>query len=99
LHFALFKSTSISVGREAGKQTWPVTQFSDIAACAVPATTIEAVRRRGCTVAAGTIPREQAEAWDAALAGYAEENRFRRDLPGRRCPCPGRDGIPRVRMR
>jgi hypothetical protein len=38
--------------------------------------TAEAIRRCGCVVVQGTFPRQRAECWDAALASYAERNRF-----------------------
>ncbi len=62
--------------RERGEEIWPVVHFADIAAGAVPARTVEAVRRRGCAVVRGTFPRERAEAWDAELVSYLERNDF-----------------------
>jgi len=62
--------------REAGEEVWPVVAFTDVAAGTVPAATVEAIRRRGCAIVRGTFPRERAEAWDAELVAYLEENDF-----------------------
>jgi Gig2-like len=67
---------SIVAARDAGQPVWPVVSFGDIAAGTVPDDAVEAIRRRGCAVIRATFPRGQAEAWDAALARYAAENRF-----------------------
>ncbi len=67
---------SIVAARDAGQPVWPVVNFSDVAAGTVPDDAVEAIRSRGCAVVRATFPRSQAEAWDAALARYAEENRF-----------------------
>lgn len=67
---------SVVAERDAGREVWPVVWFSDLAAGTVPAGTVEAIRRRGCAVVRATFPRRQAEAWDAALARYAQENKF-----------------------
>jgi hypothetical protein len=66
----------VAADRAAGRPVWPVVRFGDIAAGTVPAATADAIRRRGCVVVRGTFPRERAEGWDAALAGYADQNRF-----------------------
>jgi hypothetical protein len=70
------EAAAVAADRKAGRPVWPVVRFRDIAAGAVPAGAVEAIRRRGCVVVQGTFPRQQAEGWDAALAGYAERNRF-----------------------
>jgi hypothetical protein len=62
--------------RGAGREVFPVVRFADVAAGAVPADTVAAIRRRGCAVVKGTFPRARAEAWDAALASYLEDKRF-----------------------
>lgn len=62
--------------RDAGREVWPLVRFSDIEAGTVPGDTVAAIRRRGCAVIRTTFPRGQAEAWDAALAEYADKNRF-----------------------
>ena len=67
---------SVVAARDAGQPVWPVVNFSDVAAGTVPDDAVEAIRSRGCAVVRATFPRSQAEAWDAALARYAEENRF-----------------------
>jgi Protein of unknown function (DUF1479) len=66
----------VAADRAAGHPVWPVVRFGDIAAGTVPAATADAIRRRGCVVVRATFPRERAEAWDAALASYANQNRF-----------------------
>jgi len=70
------EAAAVAADRAAGRPVWPVVRFSDIAARTVPPATAEAIRRRGCVVVRGTFPRERAEGWDAALAGYADQNRF-----------------------
>jgi hypothetical protein len=67
---------SVVAARRAGRPVWPVVDFSDVAAGTVPGEAVEAIRARGCVVVSGTFPRHQAEAWDAALARYTQENRF-----------------------
>jgi len=62
--------------REAGHELFPVVRFADVAAGTVPADTVASIRRRGCAVVKGTFPRARAEAWDAQLAAYLEQNRF-----------------------
>lgn len=70
------EAAAVAADRKAGRPVWPVVRFRDIAASAVPAGAVEAIRRRGCVVVQGTFSRQRAEGWDAALAGYAERNRF-----------------------
>ena len=60
----------------ADAEAFPVVEFPDIAAGTVPARTIEAIRRRGCAVVKQTFARETAEAWDAELAAYLDDNDF-----------------------
>jgi hypothetical protein len=67
---------AVRAEREAAGTAWPVVAFADIAGGSVPDATTTAIRRRGCAVVTGTFPRDQAEAWDAELARYAEENHF-----------------------
>jgi hypothetical protein len=62
--------------RRRGEEVWPIVRFADIAAGAVPAETVEAVRRRGCAVVKGTFGRERAEAWDRELVSYLDRNDF-----------------------
>jgi hypothetical protein len=62
--------------RERGEEVWPVVAFADVAAGTVPAGTVEAIRRRGCAVVRDTFPRERAEAWDAELVSYLDDNDF-----------------------
>jgi hypothetical protein len=70
------EAAAVAADRAAGRPVWPVVRFGDIAAGTVPAATADAIRRRGCVVVRGTFPRERAEGWDAALASYADQNRF-----------------------
>ncbi len=67
---------AVKADRDSGRPVWPVARFDDVAAGTVPAEIVEAIRRRGCAVVRETFPRGRAEAWDAALARYTEENRF-----------------------
>jgi hypothetical protein len=62
--------------RERGEEVWPVVAFADIAAGTVPVETVAAIRRRGCAVVRGTFARERAEAWDAELVSYLDDNDF-----------------------
>lgn len=65
------------VDRVAGDaEAFPVVEFPDVAAGTVPTRTIEAIRRRGCAVVKQTFARETAEAWDAELAAYLDDNDF-----------------------
>ncbi|MEU7576459.1 YbiU family protein [Streptomyces sp. NPDC041068] len=73
---------SVVADREAGREVFPVVRFEDVAAGTVPAETVEAVRRRGCAVVKGTFPRARAEAWDAELAAYLDDNGFARTYRG-----------------
>src|SRR3712207_9203512 len=73
----------LAARREAGEEIWPVVQFSDIAAGTVPAELVEAVRRRGCAIVKGTLPRVRAEQWDAELVSYLARNDFARSAERR----------------
>ncbi|MDT7662659.1 MAG: hypothetical protein QOD04_2215 [Pseudonocardiales bacterium] len=66
----------IEAERAAGQPVVPVVRFADIADGTVPDATVAAIARRGCAVVRGTFPRARAEAWDAELAGYLDDNRF-----------------------
>jgi hypothetical protein len=68
--------------REAGRESFPIVRFADIAAGTVPPDTIASIRRRGCAVVRGNFPRARAEGWNAALAAYLEENRFAESYRG-----------------
>lgn len=70
------KVAEIVALRERGEEIWPIVQFADVAAGTVPAETTEAIRRRGCAIVRGTFPRERAEAWDAELVSYLDDNDF-----------------------
>ncbi|HEU5419824.1 MAG TPA: YbiU family protein [Streptosporangiaceae bacterium] len=67
---------AVRAEREAAGTAWPVVAFADIAGGTVPDATLAAIRRRGCALVTGTFARAQAEAWDAELARYAEDNHF-----------------------
>jgi uncharacterized protein DUF1479 len=54
----------------------PVVEYADVAAGTVPASTVAAIRRRGCAVVRGTFERGEAAAWDAELVDYLERNDF-----------------------
>ena len=60
----------------AGADAFPVVEYDAVAAGTVPASTVEAIHRRGCAVIRGTFPRAQAESWDAELADYLARNNF-----------------------
>jgi hypothetical protein len=62
--------------RAAAGTAWPVVAFADIAGGSVPDASVAAIRRRGCAVVTGTFSRDRAQAWDAELARYAEDNHF-----------------------
>src|SRR4051812_43207620 len=68
--------TDIVAARERGEEVWPVIDYADIEANTVPATQVEALRRRGCLVVRGHFPREQALAWDQGIVDYTERNGF-----------------------
>lgn len=66
-----------AVVAEAGQgRAVPVVSHDEVAAGAVGAAAIADIRRRGCVVIRGTFDREQAEQWDADVAGYLDRNRF-----------------------
>jgi hypothetical protein len=66
----------IEEAKARGETVWPVIEYADIEAGAVPAETFELLRRRGCAVVRGNFEREQALAWDRAIVDYVEGNRF-----------------------
>lgn len=61
----------------------PIVSFADIAAGTVDDSTVDAVRRRGCTVVRGTFDRSLAEQWDDDVARYLEQNRFEHEYLAR----------------
>jgi hypothetical protein len=67
---------SVEAQRHAGEPVWPVAEFHHVAAGTVSDETIQAIRRRGCAIVKSTFPRSRAEAWDASLAAYIEDNHF-----------------------
>jgi hypothetical protein len=59
-----------------GEPVIPEIAYRDIAAGAVPAASVAAIRARGCVVVRGVYPRAQAEAWDAELMDYVRRNDY-----------------------
>jgi hypothetical protein len=66
----------VQAAKERGETAWPVIDYTDIASGAVPATTLDLLRRRGCLVVRGHFAREQALAWDQSIVDYVEGNHF-----------------------
>ncbi|MEU1839484.1 YbiU family protein [Micromonospora chersina] len=66
----------ISAARRRGETIWPVIEYADIAAGAVPDEQVALLRRRGCLVVRGHFDRDQALAWDRDIVDYVESNRF-----------------------
>jgi Protein of unknown function (DUF1479) len=60
----------------AGRNVWPVVQYSDIAAGTVPAETVALLRKRGCMIVRGHFDHQQALDWDLGIQEYVERNRF-----------------------
>ncbi|MEV4518439.1 YbiU family protein [Dactylosporangium sp. NPDC049525] len=67
---------AIEAARERGEAVWPVIDYADIAAGAVPAETLAQLHRRGCLVVRGHFDREQALGWDREIVSYVERNAF-----------------------
>ena len=55
------EAAAVAADRKAGRPVWPVVRFRDIAASAVPAGAVEAIRRRGCVVMQDTFSQQQAK--------------------------------------
>lgn len=66
----------VSAARRRGETVWPVIEYADIAAGAVPDEQVALLRRRGCLVVRGHFDRDQALAWDRDIVDYVESNRF-----------------------
>jgi hypothetical protein len=66
----------IVAAKERGEPVWPVIDYADIAAGAVPAEALERLRRRGCLVVRGHFDRDQALQWDRDIVDYVDGNRF-----------------------
>ena len=66
----------IAAARDRGEDVWPVVDYADIAAGAVPADALSLLRRRGCLVVRGHFDRGQALAWDQGIVDYVEGNQF-----------------------
>jgi hypothetical protein len=62
--------------KQRGETVWPVIDYADIEAGAVPAEALQKLRHRGCLVVRGHFPHEQALAWDRSIVDYVEANRF-----------------------
>jgi hypothetical protein len=66
----------ITAARERGETVWPVIDYADIEAGAVPDETLGLLRRRGCLVVRGHFGRDQARAWDRDIVDYVDGNQF-----------------------
>jgi hypothetical protein len=66
----------ITAARERGETVWPVADYADIEAGAVPDETLGLLRRRGCLVVRGHFGRDQALAWDRDIVDYVDSNQF-----------------------
>ena len=71
-----FEVSDVVSTQAHGNHVWPIVKFEDIATNRVPPESVNSIRRRGCAIVKGTFERERAEAWDAALASYIEDNDF-----------------------
>ncbi|CDR13940.1 DUF1479 domain-containing protein [Streptomyces iranensis] len=76
------EAADIAATRERGEEVFPIVRFEDIADGTVPDATREAIHRRGCAVVRRTFPRDQAERWDADVAGYLDRNAFLENYRG-----------------
>jgi hypothetical protein len=72
----------VAAAKARGETIWPVIDYADIAAGAVPSDQLTKLRRRGCLVVRGHFPRAQALAWDQGIVDYVESNRFFEDYRG-----------------
>lgn len=70
------KVIEIEQARERGEDVWPIVQFSDIEAGAVPQETIDLIHRRGCAIVRGQVSEDQASEWDRSLVEYVDSNDF-----------------------
>jgi Protein of unknown function (DUF1479) len=66
----------IAAARHRGETIWPVIDYADLEAGAVPDEALALLRRRGCLVVRGHFDRGQALGWDRDLVDYVESNRF-----------------------
>jgi Protein of unknown function (DUF1479) len=66
----------IEAAQVRGEPIWPVIDYADIAAGAVPPAQLDLLRRRGCLVVRGHFDHDQALAWDRDIVGYVESNQF-----------------------
>ena len=72
----------ITAARRRGETIWPVIDYADIEAGAVPDEALSLLRRRGCLVVRGHFDRGQALGWDRNIVDYVEGNRFFEDYRG-----------------
>ena len=72
----------ITTARQHGETIWPVVDYADIEAGAVPDEALSLLRRRGCLVVRGHFDRGQALGWDRDIVDYVEGNRFFEDYRG-----------------
>lgn len=68
--------THIEAVKAAGEQVWPVIDYDDIAAGAVPQHLVDQLHRRGCAVVRGHFPHQAALDWDREMVEYVERNEF-----------------------
>src|ERR1700722_19630030 len=66
----------IAADKASGATVWPVIDYADIVAGAVPAEDLAKLHRRGCLVVRGHFGHDQALGWDQQLLDYVEGNRF-----------------------
>ncbi len=66
----------IVAAADAGRSVVPEIAFADVEAGAVPAATVDAIRRRGCVVIRQVFPRETAERWNTELGEYLADNDY-----------------------
>ena len=72
----------ITAARQRGETIWPVIDYADIGAGAVPDEALSLLRRRGCLVVRGHFDRGQALGWDRDIVDYVAGNRFFEDYRG-----------------
>ncbi len=72
----------IEATRARGEEVWPVIDYADVEAGAVPPETVALVRRRGCAVIRGHFAEDRARAWDRSAVDYVDANHFFDDYRG-----------------
>jgi hypothetical protein len=61
---------------QAGGSVIPRLRFADILAARVPAAMLATIRRTGCTIIEGVVPRQTALDWDQQALDYLTTNRY-----------------------